>query len=339
MKRTRRITRNDVAEAAGVSTFTVSQALSGKAGVAAKTRAHVEAVAARLGYAINPAASLLARQRSRHRADRQLAVGLLGPWHYDDPAFLSLCEDFGLQGYCFRPHDFPSPEKASRELWHRGISGLVLCPPLWSEEGCGRFDWSRFSLVKSTRAMPDVPCHLVRLSPFDYMTATLQQVVDRGYRRLAVVLIQSESKTDDDARYGALLNFRERKMPSGVTCEWRQAETGGSTELDSATIAWIRKQRPDVIVAYHWSMIYSLQNAGFRIPGEVALAAVLSQAKDVAGTPRVSGCESEDPELMRRLLITLQELIGRGERGLSRLPMEQVMEPVWVEGETLPERM
>ena len=59
----RRVTIRDVAQAAGVSTTTVSDALSGNGRLPAATRRRVAAVAGRLGYRANPAARSLRGQR------------------------------------------------------------------------------------------------------------------------------------------------------------------------------------------------------------------------------------------------------------------------------------
>lgn len=54
-----RPTLKDVSQRAGVSTFTASQALSGKSGVAADTRKRVQSVAAEIGYVPNAVAASL----------------------------------------------------------------------------------------------------------------------------------------------------------------------------------------------------------------------------------------------------------------------------------------
>src|SRR5215472_3349651 len=59
----RRVTIRDVARAAGVSTTTVSDALSGNGRLPEATRGRVAAVAGRLGYRANPAARSLRGQR------------------------------------------------------------------------------------------------------------------------------------------------------------------------------------------------------------------------------------------------------------------------------------
>ncbi len=70
---------DDVAREAGVSTATVSRALSGRGHVAPGTRARVEAVAASLGYVVSSSASSLATGRTRNIG---VVVPFLNRWFY-----------------------------------------------------------------------------------------------------------------------------------------------------------------------------------------------------------------------------------------------------------------
>jgi len=63
-----RASLHDVARAAGVSLATVDRVLHGRAGVHARTVAHVNAVVEQLGYRPDPAAARLARKRSARLA-------------------------------------------------------------------------------------------------------------------------------------------------------------------------------------------------------------------------------------------------------------------------------
>src|SRR6478736_2569792 len=64
---------DEVARAAGVSTATVSRALSGRGPVSDPTRARVEAAAKHLGYVVSASASSLASGRNRN-------IGVLVPF-------------------------------------------------------------------------------------------------------------------------------------------------------------------------------------------------------------------------------------------------------------------
>lgn len=70
---------DDVARAAGVSTATVSRALSGRGRVSAATRMRVEQAAERLGYVVQASASSLASGRTRSIG---VLLPLLDPWFF-----------------------------------------------------------------------------------------------------------------------------------------------------------------------------------------------------------------------------------------------------------------
>src|SRR6478672_10384646 len=70
---------DDVARRAGVSTATVSRALSGRGHVAAATRERVEEAAAELGYVVSASASSLATGRMRNIG---VVVPFLNRWFY-----------------------------------------------------------------------------------------------------------------------------------------------------------------------------------------------------------------------------------------------------------------
>ena len=324
----------DVGRAAGLSAAAVSMALRGKTGVSPATRDRVLAVAARLGYEPHRVASLLAQQRASRGGQDRLSVGYLIEPTHQDAYFLANCEALGLQGYCIRPREFSSPEAASQILWNRGIAGLVLSDygMPWSEEERRRFNWGLFSVVKLSRGLPDLPFHLVRHSAFDYMATTLGQVVARGYRRIAVLPTHSGSTMDDDARFGALLNFQARKLPPGVSLAWTEEEDA------EALRPWLSATQPDAIVVLVFATIYQLREMGWEFPGKVGLAAVLGSRERFKGIPMVSGCDFRTADLHRRALGMLADLIGRGERGFVSHPTEGVIGPEWIEGETLPER-
>jgi hypothetical protein len=68
----------------------------------------------------------------------------------------------------------------------------------------------------------------------------------------------------------------------------------------------------------------------------VGLAAVLGDSTQTReGIPLVSGCDLSGQEHLRRTVETLRELILHGRRGFPLHATEHVIEPVWIEGETL----
>lgn len=335
----RMITYKDVAAAAGVSTFTVSQALTGKAGVSEATRARVQQAAEALGYVPNAVASLMSKNRGQGGGGRVVIaqVTTSGP-ATPELRIAQRCAAVGLDGREVLATDFKTPQAMLRRLWAMGVHGLFLhfnrFP--WSEDELLACDWSKFSVVKFGRLYPQLGFHLVRHSAFDYMRLGLRKVLGSGYRRVAVLLFHSGSEQDDEARLGAVLTTRHWMEKSGGYLEWRYWEQKDVKQPDPECLAWLREFRPNAILAFHWAMAYPLLQAGWKIPGEVAFAAVLGPLIQYDELPALAGARDSTAEFGQRAIAMLAEMIARGERGLPKHSLEQVIEPVWEDGESLP---
>lgn len=329
----------DVARACGISTATVSMALRGMARVAPQTRKRVEAEAARLGYRPHSAAALLARRRAKTtaEADRLVAVFLDPAPGWDAPVHA-----LGHSGFDCRLvnlGEYPTVQKLLDGLWHQGVAGIVLRAYIgapWPEEEMAAADWSRFSVVKLSRALPALPFHLVRHSAADYMRLTLEKVVAAGYRRIAVILHTSASVIDDDSRYGVVKAFQDRRCPPGVRIAMREVPSAEIRAISRDTANWFASQRPDAVILPVASMIHALRRMSPKLPKHVGVAAVLSSVEPEARGSAVSACDTAEIETHAAALGVLRDLILRGERGFASRVSEHVIEPVWVEGKTLP---
>lgn len=345
----KRVRLAEIGAELGVTAAAVSMALRGSPRISAELRERVAAVAARLGYVPNPAAALLAQQRVGRgdSAAGNWSVALLYRSASELSAgFAERCRRLGLAGQAYAMDELGTPAQAGRQLWARGVSGIVLTvqdeerlPAAWRPAGRARLGWERFSLVKLSRSLPDLPVDLVRLSALDYFMKAISEVIGRGHRRVAVLMVKSASERDNEARHGAFLAYAARRKPTGVELGWRELPVRALDRIDAGTLEWLQEWRPDAVLCYHYLMVLNLAAVGgWRVPDEVGLAAVLSAANPHPGIGVVSGCDVQQGEQLDRALQHLQALMARGERGFSERPQEQVVEPVWIDGDTLPGR-
>src|SRR5262249_41952468 len=127
--RNSRVTRDDVARYAQVSTAVVSYVINnGPRAVAPETRRRVEAAIAALGYFPNPIARSL-------RSDQSNTIGLIIPTLADPECaeiagdFQSICQNEGyLVVLCASERNLANEEQAIGMLRNHQVDGVVILP-------------------------------------------------------------------------------------------------------------------------------------------------------------------------------------------------------------------
>jgi len=334
----------DLAKETGFSVATISMALRGGMGkLPAATVAAVQDAAARLGYQANSPAALLASQRDPKRNLRTaVAVAALGvgnPPGLLYTGFAEACEKLGLAVERVSVgHSRAEAAGLLNELWHRGVSGIFLHTRGigFDEEELAAADWSRFAVVKSSRDMPSLRFHLVRLSAFDYMLETLRGVAEAGHRRIAVVLSTSGADRDDMARQGAALAFGRQLEARGgrlLLHVCNTSHTGGPAKVASVT-SWLRRIRATAAVVFPGNWYHPIIAAGIRVPDDLSLASPLAY-QWLEKAVGFAGCDPQNKQIGVRAAERLYRLIRSNERGMTSEPVEDVIEPVWLNGGTL----
>lgn len=340
----RAATLEDVARASGYSTATVSFALRGGMGkVRESTRERIVEVAERLNYRPSGAGALLAMRRhyprvSSGRPDVLCLDGARGDQRF--AGFRECASGLGMEARLRRVGGGEDLGEVLREAWNRGIEGICLLSESlpWSEAAMCSVDWGRFSVVQWTRRDQLPRFHLVRHSAFDTMLLALSRVFERGFRRVGVLACRTTSLRDDLAREGAVMAFRENLLPGGGELGWRY---GGHPRLAGAgeireVMDWVARGRWEAVIVFPFYWYYLLVEHGFRIPRELGVATLLAH-RGLPDTPDISGCAAVEEEVGGRLAKRLHELLRRGGKGIPDRALEDVVESVWIDGETLGE--
>lgn len=330
------IKREDVAKAAGVSTAAVSLALRGKVGVSAATRERIIEIAQRMGYEIDTVAAMLANKRHRFRNEAskfEIAFLSVFPLEDDLEDQVRAATDTNFQTVIIDAHT--NFRRLLRELYHRGVSGILL---QWrnidfnGEEPLS-LPWGDFAVAKVSRGNTALPFNLVRHSPFDFTMATLVEVANRGYRRIAMLCIESVNTWDDDARLGAIYSFQHRRRDEGVHCFWRLIKKQKAPmDMGPATVQWLRECQPDVVIFPFTALRDDYERMGLHHEFPAYCSVTTDPYCGIAG------CDSQMAELYIAGARMVADQIAHGERGFPTYPKEIVMVPQWVEGHTLPNR-
>lgn len=321
------VTLKQIAAAAGVSTYTVSCSLNGSGAVGDATRERVRALAAEMGYERDTAAALMVGRRQRTRgASRQVVLGVI---RSDD------ADSWGVTkgvGYHILEHGFPDLRGVERTLkawWHQGMEGLIVKVQRegarsWLETEAVARALERFAVVTIG---PSAYSH-VRDSPVRMMDELLHQVLSAGYRRVAVLLGETDQLQDNRARLGATLVAREDAKPEGVELEIRRFPLPAAA-CSRELVGWLKKYRPEAVVAFPGGYYFRLQEAGFAMPGHFAFFGVpVSQRMVDTGYP-LAGMRIQDREYQREALGLMEQLLKLRLRGRPAQPLVRLVQAEW----------
>jgi DNA-binding LacI/PurR family transcriptional regulator len=253
-------TLRDVAKEAGVSLASASYALRGHPTVSAETQRKVAAVAVRLGYRVNPQLSAFMQARRVGRSMRtDVSVALVhgGPSlpAEDEPSYFgrsvrgirAVAEERGYAVNAIRwdaARD-PSASRLARVLDQRGIRGLLLMPAGNVNRWTLPLDWTRFFGVALDHSLDGVPVHRVTDHHAADMKTALTHVAGMGWWRPGLVLDPLNNDRTLEMRLGAYLARTRHDFPDAP----RPLLVSAGTKRAAAVKAWLRENRPDVVLS------------------------------------------------------------------------------------------
>lgn len=279
----------DVAAEAGVSTATVSRALSGSRPVSPDTLKRVRAAAARLGYRHNAVASAL-------RSNRTQSVGIVLPRYatvFLSALIESVTESLDAQGIGallrYVAPDGADHDERVADLLDRRVDGLIVCPPTIEASGHAQRLSHGLPIVQVGRFLdPDTPS-AVSLDETTSAGLLASHLARTGTRRIITIGLDPDAPADatrirsvEDAcaargiARGAVV-YRGSDLLAGVTAAedlW-DAVTPGETLVCA---------NDDVATG----VLTVLRARGIRVPEEVQIASLLQLYPDAQGTPLTS---------------------------------------------------
>ena len=330
-----------VADTVGVHLSTVSLALRNDARLPLATRQRIQAVAQKLGYAPNPLVSLLMSRVRRRNAGYRGTLGYLHTVPRETPKLAGQVHRNFVTGARNRAMDLgynldefyltvdpASGKQLARMLDARSIAGLViehvpgpLCP--------GRrlpFDVTPFASASLGVPLAAPPLHYVANDQYMRAVVAARELLALGYRRPGLVVV--------DAFDSAMAH----RCSAGF---WAVQEYIAGVERvpicrikgdDQATFhAWLKRHRPDVILATSRALLDWVTAAGRRVPEDLGWVHLdwLPEYKRIAG---VYG-NSEHTGAAAVELVVSQ--LHRGESGPPAHAMNYLVAGSWMNGKTI----
>ena len=322
-----KVTRDDVARLAGVSTATVSYVVNkGPRPVASGTQQNVLEAIRKLGYEPDGVARSLATKRTR-------SIGFIVP-DILNPAHTAITRALGdalwTAGYSLtlgNSDENPQREGAClREFCSRGVDGIALTPGGGNRGALFALHEKGRPLVLLDRQLEGLPADCVLFENRAGTRAALRHLIELGHRRiglinLPVALTPGRERLDGylEALAEAGLRsdpalIREGGFKGGDDCPGRRSEG----RLLAAELLALPDPPTALFVSNNRLMrgvLHLLRERGLRVPGDLALATFddMEYYEDV--TPTITAVGTSTQEFGRQVARLLLEQIERGQNG------------------------
>lgn len=327
-----------IAATCGVSTATVSRALSGHAAVRPELRAEIVAAAEKHGYRRNELVGNLMSQLRGGRTQHFLGnLALIHVPSVGQPRLLpaqrriiagavARAKELRFQLYEFGLSlDAFDPEGYGRMLRARGVQGVIF---LYTEPThvMEKFPFGEFATIEIDYGQFEPVLHTVCLDHFVSLTSALKRVQALGYRRVGLFLTKFKDRRIAHKWSSTFASFQ---LNSGTIGDVPMLI---SEALDEGTfMRWHRRHRPDLVIGHLDEAVGWMQGAGVLVPETTAFLSL-------SWTERKRACAGLDLRLEPQGEVAVEAIIAqihRGERGLPADPRTVMVCARWVDGPTI----
>jgi DNA-binding LacI/PurR family transcriptional regulator len=155
---------------------------------------------------------------------------------------------------------------------------------------------------------------------------------ERGYRRIGYIASRRHDLNTGGNFRAGFLSAQDEHVPLR-----RHLDPLYLSEDDPAADvirlkAWLRKVRPDGVIASSGNLAELLDRAGCKVPRDLGVAAT-----SLLDGHFSAGVDQNSVEVGRVAMTTLAALIHQNERGVPRYCRRILVEGRWVDGSSLPE--
>ncbi len=334
----------DIAERAGCHYSTVSLALRNRPRIAEETRRRVHQAAAELGYRPDPMLAALNAYRVKKKPVHEHTV-LAWVTNYPTRDLWrdNSCECTYFQGAKRRAEErgyrlehfwLAEPGITNRRmsdiLHARGIRGVLLAPQ--QHPGAIDLDWTNFTAVTIGCTLVQPRLHNVFHHDYRIMTALLDELGRRGYRRPGLVELREHDERVDH-HWTAAYFVHQQTLPA----DQRLAPFILEAWNPPVFLKWVKQEQPDVVVSKLPEVAQALRQAGYRLPADISVA--LHSMVAEPGLPEISGMLKHPLEVGQMAVDLLIDMLHRNETGVPALPQQLMIDGSWNEGSTLRPRL
>lgn len=269
-----------VAAAAGVSVMTVSLSLKNHPRISENTKKRVIEIAEKLGYQPDPALSALIAYRSKITTPAYAGtIAFLNSYpdeqHYKKQRiyreyFESAKRQASRYGYNLEVYWLGNPkisESRLREiLFSRNIRGLIFGPMPTSRQNLDP-EWTKFQGVALGYSLKSPNFDRVGTSLYHSAKTCMEKLTEIGYKRIGFVDTPEQEDRTAGRWLGGVLSYQYRFLPPN-----RRVNPLVGAKNENLYLKWIKKEKPDVILAGQNDLIEFLPIWGLKVPQDIGFA-------------------------------------------------------------------
>jgi LacI family transcriptional regulator len=333
------MTMSEVARACRLSKSAVSMALNNHPQIPEKTRRRVQAVAARLGFKVDPKVAQVMSALGRHNTkDVSAPIGILSMWPKKN-AWLDAVSlgrfhrglvERAAQLGC-RTEDFwlgdpeMNPRRMEKILEARGIEAVVV---LNYPDAPARLsiDLSNLACSVIGRALVSPRVNAVDADHHQGMFLALETVRARGFSRPALVITEDSNERTMHCWVAAYQFDSSQRPLSRRIPFWIINQDTTRREF----LRWFEKYRPDVILGSDMTLPF-LQDSGLKIPERTAYAALYWHSD----SPLYDGVDIRDEVIAARAIEIVLQQLRENRLGLPDDPETVLIDGKWRDGQSL----
>ncbi len=332
----RRPNLRQVAERVGVSAMTVSRALRDSPRVAPRLKARIQKVATELGYVPDPeVARLMSHLRLRNKAALTSCIAAISsiPEETEPPHLRKVRESARQRaeelGYRLEVFRVGSPQLHNRQLErtliNRGIEGVLLLQMVAPTAVDRLLNWDRFAATIATPSVLSPEFPRVGANHPNNARLLCTQLGKQGCARLGFVGTPTFCLRTQDA-FPAAAAWHALRQGKDPVPPLLFDEEG---TLRKKFRGWLRRHRPDAVIAYTENVLPLLLEELRDLPGPPLRLACTS----VQGArPQVGGIDERHELIGTMAIDTLAGLLLRNEHTLLHTHASTLVEGCWVDG-------
>lgn len=322
-----------IAEAADVSVQAVSLALRNHPTVGSETRGRIQALACKLGYTPDPQLTKLMHhlRAGREKTFTASVCALTTRPARSEETFCDLLlngarEAARAAGFALQVVHVDSDEMAGerlpRMLRQRGVEGVLLLPMAGLEALDALLDWREFSVVSATLSVTSPAFDRVVADHFFNNLALGQRLRDAGFRRPGLVI-----HAKHDKRCGHALTAAHAWQGIYGGGEPVRAHVCDRIEAGALRV-WLRKERPDVVLAEHDQAVREVCATG--VLADKVKVVSCSARPEKNGKFPFPGNDDKPREIGAVAVQKLAQKIAIGQRGVPTNPHTTLVRGMWV---------